>query len=227
MNDKLTKSWQNILKEVRNGDEFKRVLEFVNAEIKKGVIIYPLRQHIFNAFKLTEFESVKVVILGQDPYYGEYAGTIQANGLAFSVNKNIRIPPSLVNIYKEIAMDLNIKIPIHGDLTGLAEQGVFLLNTVLTVKKGIPNSHQNRGWELFTDKVIQALSDKKKHLVFMLWGANAQRKVTLIDKRHTILKAPHPSPLSAYRGFFGCKHFSKANKTLEEHQQKPINWQIK
>ncbi len=218
------KTWETALKKIKSSKSFKETISFVDFEIKKGKEIYPLKENIFNAFKLTDFDKVKVVILGQDPYHGCDNNIIQANGLAFSVNKNVKIPPSLVNIYKEIKTDLEIKPPNDGDLTYLAKQGVFLLNAVLTVEKSQPNSHKNKGWEEFTDSVIKLLSKEKEHLVFILWGANAQKKSKLIDKKHTILKAPHPSPLSVYRGFWGCKHFSKTNFALEKNNQSPINW---
>ncbi len=212
--------WKDILSPIKQYQYFQQVTQFVTEQRQLGKIIYPPAEQVFNAFKKTEFCDVKVVILGQDPYHGEG----QANGLAFSVNKGINIPPSLVNIYKEISDDIGIISPKHGDLTHWAEQGVLLLNTVLTVEANRANSHRKQGWEEFTDAVISSLNQAPQHIVFLLWGKPAQSKISLIDKRHTILTAPHPSPLSAYRGFFGCKHFSKANQALIEHWQEPIRW---
>ena len=187
-------------------------------------MIYPPQNEIFNAFKLTEFEQVKVVILGQDPYHG----LNQAHGLAFSVKPNVPPPPSLVNMYKELATDIaGFQIPNHGYLVQWAQQGVLLLNTVLTVEQGQAHSHANFGWETFTDRVIAALNQQREHLVFLLWGSHAQKKGQFIDReRHCVLTAPHPSPLSAHRGFFGCHHFSKTNDYLRAHQIGEINWQL-
>ena len=187
-------------------------------------MIYPPQNEIFNAFKLTEFEQVKVVILGQDPYHGPN----QAHGLAFSVKPNVPPPPSLVNMYKELATDIaGFQIPNHGYLVEWAQQGVLLLNTVLTVEQGLAHSHANFGWETFTDRVITALNQQREHLVFLLWGSHAQKKGQFIDReRHCVLTAPHPSPLSAHRGFFGCRHFSKTNDYLRAHQIGEINWQL-
>lgn len=214
-------TWTNALADIKQSDSFRHVNHFVQAQRQAGKVIYPPSEQVFNAFKYTEFADVKVVILGQDPYHGEG----QANGLAFSVNPQIKIPPSLVNIYKEIAADIGAEPPKNGDLTPWAKQGVLLLNAVLTVQANQANSHRGQGWEAFTDAVIQALNHAEQHIVFLLWGKPAQQKARLIDaKRHTILTAPHPSPLSAYRGFFGCKHFSRANKALLKHGQKPIIW---
>ncbi len=212
--------WKDVLASAKQSQHFQQATQFVKQQRAIGKAIYPPIDQVFNAFKHTEFCDVKVVILGQDPYHG--AG--QANGLAFSVNKNIAIPPSLVNIYKEIADDIGATPPKHGDLTHWAEQGVLLLNTVLTVEANQANSHRKKGWEAFTDEVISSLNRAPQHIVFLLWGKPAQSKIPLIDKRHTILTAPHPSPLSAYRGFFGCKHFSKTNQALIEHWQDPIRW---
>lgn len=214
-------TWKAALADIKQSDEFRHATHFVSDERNSGKVIYPPAEQVFNAFKHTEFADVKVVILGQDPYHG--AG--QANGLAFSVNRDIAIPPSLRNIYKEIADDIGAAPPKHGDLTAWADQGVLLLNTVLTVEANNANSHRNQGWETFTDAVIQSLNQAEQHIVFLLWGAPAQKKSALIDgNKHTILTAPHPSPLSAYRGFFGCKHFSRANKALIVHGQNPIIW---
>lgn len=214
-------TWKTALADIKQSDDFRRINHFVNAERKSGKTIYPSAEAVFSAFKYTEFHDVKVVILGQDPYHG--AG--QANGLAFSVNPDIKMPPSLVNMYKEIADDIGAAPPKSGDLTPWAKQGVLLLNTVLTVEANLANSHRGQGWETFTDAVIQSLNAAEQHIVFLLWGKPAQQKSHLIEgSRHTILTAPHPSPLSAYRGFFGCKHFSRANEALIANGQKPIIW---
>lgn len=191
---------------------------------QQGVVIYPPADEVLSAFSLTPFDAVKVVILGQDPYHG--AG--QAHGLAFSVKPGIGIPPSLQNIYKELANDIpGFVMPQHGFLQRWAEQGVLLLNTVLTVQAGQAHSHASWGWETFTDRVVAQLNQDRDGLVFMLWGSHAQRKGAMIDRqRHLVLKAPHPSPLSAYRGFFGCGHFSKANDWLQQHGQSPVDWQV-
>ena len=185
--------------------------------------IFPLEKDIFNAFKATSFLDCKVVILGQDPYHKKN----QANGLAFSVNQNIKIPPSLRNIFKELKSDLGIDNLNSGYLENWSNQGVLLLNTTLTVRENEAGSHKGLGWDDFTDTVITKLSNKKEQVIFLLWGNFAQRKSTLIDqKKNIILTAPHPSPLSAYKGFFGCKHFSKTNKLLIQNKQEPISWQI-
>ncbi len=215
------KTWSEALKDIKQSDAFQHATHFVKNERNSGKVIYPPVEQVFNAFKHTEFADVKVVILGQDPYHG--AG--QANGLAFSVNRDVAIPPSLKNIYKEIASDIGAMPPKHGDLTHWADQGVLLLNTVLTVEASRAHSHRNQGWEVFTDAVITSLNQAEQHIVFLLWGAPAQKKAMLVDAtKHTILKAPHPSPLSAYRGFFGCRHFSRANEALVAHGQTPIIW---
>jgi uracil-DNA glycosylase len=220
----LEPSWLEVL-----GDEFDKnymvqLRQFLKNEKQAGSKIYPKGSDIFNAFNKTPFDKVEVVILGQDPYHGEN----QAHGLSFSVQKGIAIPPSLRNIYKELETDIpGFKIPTHGDLTEWAEQGVLLLNATLTVKAGMPASHQKKGWEEFTDKVIKMISDKKEGVVFILWGAFAQAKAELIDKtKHHIIKSPHPSPFSADRGFFGSRPFSKTNEILESEGKKAIDWQI-
>ncbi len=185
--------------------------------------IYPKSKDIFKAFELTSFEDVKVIIVGQDPYHGPN----QANGLAFSVNSDTDFPPSLLNIYKEYSSDLSLSLPNDGDLSSWAKQGVLLLNSILTVESGHPGSHKNLGWEKFTNAIIRALSDKKKYLVFILWGAYAQSKKVFIDSsNHHIISSPHPSPLSAHRGFFGSKPFSRCNEYLRENKIDEINWKI-
>ena len=185
--------------------------------------VYPPKENIFRSIMLTPYEDVKVVIIGQDPYYQPGV----ANGLAFSVNKGQPIPKSLHNIYVELQEDLGLDYPPHGDLTQWAQQGVLLLNTVLTVSGGKPNSHRGFGWEIFTDRIMKRLNDSPHRLIFLLWGRQAQEKEKLVNQsRHFILKAPHPSPLSAHRGFFGCRHFSQTNEILRQIGRMPINWQI-
>jgi uracil-DNA glycosylase len=198
--------------------------QFLEQEYEQGTIVYPKPSDVFNAFDLTPFNEVKVVILGQDPYHGAN----QAHGLSFSVQKGVAIPSSLKNIYKELQADIpGFNIPSHGDLSSWAKQGVLLLNATLTVRAGEPGSHQKMGWEQFTDKAIEVLSAEKSGLVFMLWGRYAQAKASLIDPtKHVVLTAAHPSPFSAYNGFFGCTHFSKANAYLVKKGEKPIIWQI-
>lgn len=215
-------SWYQVLKEEFEKPYFQQLKEFLVAE-KRGHVIFPPGPMIFNAFNSTPFNQVKVVLIGQDPYHG--AG--QAEGLSFSVPLGIKPPPSLVNIYKEMKDDLGLEPPLHGHLRAWAKQGVLLLNAVLTVRAGQPGSHRGKGWELFTDRVIQLLSEQREHLVFFLWGKYAQEKVALIDEsRHLVLRAAHPSPYSAASGFFGCKHFSKANAYLESHGIQPIQWKL-
>ena len=194
---------------------------FLQSEKASGKIVYPKNADIFNALNLTPFDDVKVVILGQDPYHGPG----QAHGLCFSVQENVPKPPSLVNIYKEIESDLGVKMPAKGTLTGWAQQGVLLLNATLTVEQGRAGSHQGKGWEEFTDTVIRAVNQHHEHVVFLLWGSHAQKKGAFIDRRkHCVLQAPHPSPLSAHRGFLGCRHFSRANAYLEENGRPAIQW---
>lgn len=204
-------------------DYYRKLYEFVKAEYSKTVI-YPSADDIFNAFHFTPLSKVKVLILGQDPYHNEN----QAHGLSFSVPESQRdIPPSLQNIYKELQSDCGCYIPDNGYLKKWADQGVLLLNTVLTVRAHQANSHQGRGWEQFTDAVIQAVNAQDRPIVYMLWGSPAQKKIPMLtNPKHLILKAPHPSPLSAYRGFFGCHHFSQANKFLADNGIEPIDWQI-
>ncbi|MBD3668285.1 MAG: uracil-DNA glycosylase [Kangiella sp.] len=214
-------SWAEVLGPVKKQNYFKELLSFIESERKSGKTIYPPKEQVFAALSLTEFEQVKVVILGQDPYHGPN----QANGLCFSVNPEQPLPPSLRNIYKELVSDIGCPQPVNGDLTSWAKQGVLLLNTVLTVEAAKANSHKGRGWEVFTDEVIQALNRAAQPIIFLLWGSQAHAKSSLIkNPKHTILTAPHPSPLSAHRGFFGCKHFSKTNQILVENDQTPIKW---
>ena len=219
---KIEDSWYEVLKEEFEKDYFKNLKDFIIEE-KKHYTIYPKGSLIFNAFDTIPFDKVKVVILGQDPYHGEG----QAHGLCFSVPCGINPPPSLVNIFKELNADVNFKIPNHGNLESWAKQGVFLLNATLTVRANQAGSHQKKGWEIFTDKVIEKLSEKREHLIFVLWGKYAQAKEKLIDnQKHLILKAAHPSPLSAYNGFWGCRHFSKINEYLKLHDVMPIDWNL-
>lgn len=186
--------------------------------------IFPPKDKVFSAFEVCDYKDVKVVILGQDPYHEVH----QAHGMCFSVNPGIKIPPSLVNIYKELQDDEGCYIPNNGYLMPWAKQGVFLLNTVMTVEEGKANSHAGKGWEIFTDHTIQKLNEKQSPIVFLLWGRNARSKTSMIDRnRHLVLECAHPSPLSAYHGFFGCKHFSQTNAFLKEHGKEPIDWQIK
>lgn len=196
---------------------------FLQRQQQQEKIIYPAFDAIFNAFDQTPFDQLKVVILGQDPYHGEG----QAHGLSFSVSKDVKIPPSLVNIYKELHSDVGIQIPEHGNLQSWTKQGVLLLNSVLTVEHQQAGAHQGKGWEQFTDVVIKRINDHAEHVVFLLWGSYAQKKGRVIDSsKHLVLSAPHPSPLSAYRGFLGCKHFSASNAYLQQHGKTAINWQV-
>lgn len=219
MDVKLEPSWKEALKEEFSAPYFKELTSFVRAEYGTGTV-YPHPKNIFRAFELTPFDAVKVVILGQDPYHGPK----QAHGLSFSVVEGVRNPPSLQNIFKELREDMGA-VPESGDLTRWAEQGVLLLNATLTVRAGQANSHQGKGWERFTDAVIRKLSDEREGLVFILWGNYARSKKSLIDfAKHEIIESPHPSPLSAYAGFFGSKPFSKANAYLESRGSTPIVW---
>ncbi len=216
-------SWDEILKKEFNKDYFKDLLDFVKKEYQTKTI-YPKETEIFNAFRKTSYEDTKVVILGQDPYHG----INQAHGLSFSVKDGIKCPPSLVNIYKELNDDLNIKIPTTGNLIPWTEEGVLLLNATLTVEASKPGSHQGKGWETFTDEVIKIINDKNTPVVFILWGNYARQKKKLItNSLHYIIESPHPSPFSAYNGFFGSKPFSKTNNFLISKGLKPINWEIK
>ena len=217
-------TWQQALAEAKAQPYFDNTLAEIARQRESGETIYPPESMVFSAFDSTELSKVKVVILGQDPYHG--AG--QAHGLAFSVLPNMKVPPSLRNMYKELVQDIEgFQIPEHGYLQPWAEQGVLLLNTVLTVKEGQAHSHKSLGWETFTDEVIKVINKYCNGVVFLLWGAHAQKKSAMIDEdKHHILNAPHPSPLSAHRGFFGCKHFSTANQLLEKQGQKGIDWHL-
>lgn len=216
----LQPSWKKVLADECNKPYFLNLIKAIELAYDSSVV-FPPSEKIFNAFSLCPFESVRVVILGQDPYHGPG----QAHGLSFSVQDGIKTPPSLQNIYKELKTDIGKEIPPNGNLEHWATQGVLLLNATLTVENGKPGSHQKLGWETFTDTVIKAISKEKEHVVFLLWGNFARSKAALIDKsKHLILEAPHPSPFSAYTGFFGCKHFSKTNEYLTDHNLSPINW---
>lgn len=217
---KITSEWDEILADQFSSPEYLKLREFLKVEYS-NYTVYPSMYDIFNSMKHTAFRDVKVVLLGQDPYHEQG----QAMGLSFSVPNWIAIPPSLVNIYKELSSEMDIAPPKSGDLTGWAKQGVLLLNTVLTVREHQANSHKGKGWEAFTDGIIKKISDKKEHVVFLLWGGNARSKKPLIDKtKHLILECAHPSPLSAYNGFFGCGHFIKANEYLIKNGKLPIDW---
>ncbi len=202
---------------------FIAIEEYLKQELQNGKIIYPPINQVFSAFNFIHFDDIKVVILGQDPYHGPH----EANGLAFSVNKGIKIPPSLKNIFKELIVDIKCEMPSHGDLSEWAMQGVLLLNSVLTVEEHKPGSHANIGWQQFTNRVIQQLSDEKENIVFILWGNYAKSKINLIDAtKHYIVSSPHPSPFSAHGGFFGSKPFSNANEYLQANMKKAIDWRI-
>lgn len=220
----MMQTWQEAIGAEKAQPYFRQILTHVRAERESGQTVYPPAADVFNAFKYTEFADVKVVILGQDPYHNEG----QAHGLAFSVREGVAVPPSLVNIYKELADDIaGFSVPPHGCLTRWAEQGVLLLNTVLTVRAHRAHSHADLGWETFTNRVVAQINAGRENVVFMLWGSHAQKKGAMIDRsRHLVLSAPHPSPLSAYRGFFGCRHFSRANAYLAAHGITPIDWQL-
>jgi uracil-DNA glycosylase len=222
VNPQIEASWKEVLKEEFEKQYFKELKEFL-VEEKSKYVVYPAGGSIFHAFKLTPFQDVRVVVLGQDPYHGPG----QAHGLCFSVPRSVAMPPSLVNIFKEIERDVGISVPKGGNLEKWAQQGVLLLNATLTVRANQPGSHQRKGWETFTNTVIQQLSEKRVGLVFLLWGKFAQEKEALIDtKRHYVLKAAHPSPYSAYNGFFGCRHFSKTNELLKKHGLDEIDWSL-
>jgi len=220
MKTDLGKTWNRLLKAEMQKAYFADLSRAIDVSYKKTTV-FPTKKNIFTAFKQCPFENVRVVILGQDPYHGEG----QAHGLSFSVPDGVAIPPSLRNIYKELASDVGKPIPESGNLTPWAEQGVLLLNSTLTVESGLAGFHQGWGWETFTDQVISTISDQKDHVVFLLWGKFAQAKANLIDEsKHAILLAPHPSPLSAHRGFFGCGHFGQTNQDLKQHNLPEIQW---
>jgi uracil-DNA glycosylase len=218
----LDNSWKRYLSSEFSKPYFSKLLSLLDDEVSYSVV-YPSIDNIFTAFNLTRFDNIKVVILGQDPYHGKG----QAQGLAFSVPNGVLFPPSLRNIFQEYTVDLGYDMPVNGDLTKWADEGVFLLNTVLTVRAGEAHSHKAKGWENFTDAVIQFISDKKENVVFILWGKPAQSKVRLIDEsKHLVLKASHPSPLSSYRGFFGSKPFTQTNSYLKKHGITEIDWRL-
>lgn len=219
---KIGNDWDIMLQDEFDRPYFKRLENFLTEEGARYEI-YPPQEDVFNALRYSSFQDTKVVILGQDPYHEPG----QAHGLCFSVNKGVTIPPSLVNIYKEIENDLGIKMPAHGCLADWAKQGVLLLNTVLTVRRGQANSHKGKGWEIFTDRIVEILNERQKPMVFILWGANAKSKTELItNKEHMVITGAHPSPLSAWKGFFGGRYFSKANRYLEITGQEPVDWGI-
>ena len=223
MDVQIEESWKEVLKDEFNKEYFQHIVTFIKTEKATGKVIYPPGPLIFNAFKQTPFSKVKVVILGQDPYHNKG----QAHGLSFSVPDGIAKPPSLVNIFKELKNDLGIEMPQNGNLEKWASQGVLLLNASLTVRQNEPGSHAKIGWLQFTDHVIKKISDLKEGIIFLLWGKFAQEKQSLIDEtKHFVLKAAHPSPFSADKGFFGCKHFSKTNALLMKQQKEPIDWKI-
>jgi uracil-DNA glycosylase len=219
----LEPSWKHRIGDYLLRDDMQKLSQFLRDEKARGKRIYPAGANMFAALNATAFENVRVVILGQDPYHGPS----QAHGLSFSVPPGIDIPPSLRNIFIELQRDLNVPIPKHGTLIHWAQQGVLLLNAVLSVEDGKPGSHQGKGWEGFTDHIVERLNNEREHLVFMLWGSYAQAKGKVIDTRkHLVLRAPHPSPLSAHRGFMGCEHFSKANAYLRQHGFAEIDWSL-
>ena len=226
MQNYLEPEWYEVLSDEFDKPYMIQLSETISKERKAGFIIYPKREHVFNAFQYTPFSKVKVVIIGQDPYHGPN----QAHGLCFSVLKGVSLPPSLQNIYKELMNDLHIAPPSHGELVSWTQQGVFLLNATLTVRQNNPNSHYGKGWERFTDVVVSKLCMREDPIVFLLWGRSAQEKCTRemmsYSRHHYFLKAPHPSPLSVHKGFFGCKHFSKVNDFLIKQGKTPIDWSI-
>ncbi|HEX8437196.1 MAG TPA: uracil-DNA glycosylase [Archangium sp.] len=222
MKDRLPADWKKVLKDVLASQRFAALEAYVEAERRRHTV-YPSEEDLFSAFHLTPYDEVKVLLLGQDPYHGPG----QAHGLAFSVQPGVKPPPSLVNLFKELQSDVGVPKPKDGSLVPWAKRGVLLLNAVLTVREGLANAHEGQGWENFTDAVIQKVSDKPERVVFLLWGSYAQKKESLIDtSRHVILKAPHPSPLSAKRGFFGSKPFSLANEALKKAGREPIDWAL-
>mgnify|MGYP003683668979 FL=1 len=218
---RLDPSWLDVLGKEFDQPYMKQLKTFLRQQKNSGKVIYPPGSQWFSAFNDTPFDKVRVVILGQDPYHGPD----QAHGLCFSVLPGVKVPPSLANIYKELASDLGITQPNHGCLTSWAKQGVLLLNATLTVEQANAGAHQGKGWEQFTDQAIRAINDQSEAVVFLLWGSHAQKKGAFIDQsRHLVLKSVHPSPLSAYRGFLGCKHFSATNSYLQQHGRQPIDW---
>jgi len=220
---KMDPSWKQQLLPEFEQPYMQELRQFLRQRVKDGAEIYPPTAQMFNAFNATPFEKVKVVMLGQDPYHGPG----QAHGLCFSVQPGVKVPPSLRNMYTELGTDVGFEAPEHGCLQSWAERGVFLLNSVLTVEKGNAGIHQGKGWERFTDAAVRALAEKRDGVVFMLWGSYAQKKGQFIDRsKHCVLRAPHPSPLSAYRGFIGCKHFSLANEWLDEHGLGAVDWSL-
>ncbi len=222
MENNLPENWKKILSDEFEKDYFTNLVQFVESE-RKSKNILPPKELVFSALEYASVSSIKVVIIGQDPYHG----VGQANGLAFSVRKGIKFPPSLRNIFKELDSDLGIPTPDHGDLTKWANQGILLLNTTLTVREKSPASHAKKGWDIFTDKIISVISEAQSSVVFLLWGRFAQSKKRLIDdSKHIILDAAHPSPFSAHNGFFGCRHFSKVNEILKKNNESPIDWRL-
>lgn len=222
MIDQLTNRWKEILASQQQQPYYKNLQKFLMEQYNEATV-YPKKEHIFNALQLTDYDTVKVVILGQDPYHGQN----QAHGLSFSVVPGQKLPPSLKNMMKELQQDIGCELPDDGDLSDWAKQGVLLLNTVLTVQAGMANSHKGQGWEQFTDAIIEKLAERDKAIVFLLWGKPAQSKRKIIEQKsdkHIILESPHPSPLSAHRGFFGSKPYSKANAALQSIGEQPINW---
>lgn len=218
----INNDWDNVLTDVFQTEKYQKLNDFLNEEYNNHTI-YPIKENIFNALKLTSYKDVKVVIIGQDPYHEPN----QAHGLAFSVLDGIKLPPSLKNIYKEIESDLGIKMGVSGNLTKWANQGVLLLNNVLTVREHEANSHKGKGWEFVTDSIVEKLNEREEQIIFVFWGNNAKSKQKLVtNPNHVIITAPHPSPLSAYHGFFGCKNFSKINELLALNGKEAIDWQI-
>ncbi|WP_281214215.1 uracil-DNA glycosylase [Shewanella insulae] len=216
--------WQDFIDQEAQQEYFGRLQAFVQGERDAGKAIYPAKEQVFSAFELTPLDRVRVVLIGQDPYHGEG----QAHGLCFSVQPGVKVPPSLVNMYKELASDIDgFEIPEHGYLAKWAEQGILMLNTVLTVEQGKAHSHAKAGWEIFTDNALKLLNAQNRPIIFVLWGGHAMKKGKFIKaEQHQLVSGPHPSPLSAYRGFFGCKHFSKINELLQASGQPPIDWQV-
>lgn len=223
LNLELNKNWNELLSDEFKKEYFLKLDRFLEDEKKAGKVLFPKKENIFTALNQTPFDKVKVVIIGQDPYHGAN----QAHGLSFSVSKGIKVPPSLANIYKELHSDLGLRIPTHGNLESWAKEGVLLLNNVLTVEEAKAGAHHKKGWEIFTDKIIDLISHERENIVFILWGAPAQKKAERVDEsKHCLIKSVHPSPLSSYRGFFGSSPFSKTNIYLESKGIKAINWQI-